>query len=591
MELQDFLVQTQNDVQAEVSERSSYTYAQTVFAERVMQHLHEIGMTHELQPCQYATQVGNSKVGISGYAISEDCEELDLVVTLYFGDRTITPISDKETQTAANECLNFVKRCIDGKLSRLIDPSNDVIGLVKIIEESYSSIEQIRIMVLTDRQAKSKSFRPVELRGKQIRLDVFDIERLYNHWERGKPRDEIVFDFRQLVGRLLPCVYVPDNQEGYSYALTAIPGEALRAVYERYGARLLEANVRSFLSTSGKVNQGIRDTLREQPAHFMAYNNGIVLIADEAAFDKAEDESVGIARLTGVQIVNGGQTTASIYFTKKKDPDTDLSKVRVPAKIIILGESARSEDEIETLISDISRFSNTQNAIKHSDLSANKPFHVELENLSEKVYCPDGVGRWFYERAAGSYKTMLERKGDTPAQKKRLREVIVPPARKIGKTELAKFLNTWDQKPHLVSLGLQKNFDRFMESIEQSPLQLNESVYKKMIAKAIIFKCTSRIVRSKAKAFQANITAYTVALLANRLGGRFNLDRVWLAQDISPGLAKLLETWAVQVEQVLHSTANGKMVSEWAKKEACWVQVREAQYADLDPVLNIPELK
>lgn len=46
----------------------------------------------------------------------------------------------------------------------------------------------------------------------------------------------------------------------------------------------------------------------------------------------------GIAWLKGLQIVNGGQTTASLYFTKKKYPDTDLSRVRVPAKISVLSE-------------------------------------------------------------------------------------------------------------------------------------------------------------------------------------------------------------------------------------------------------------
>jgi hypothetical protein len=56
----------------------------------------------------------------------------------------------------------------------------------------------------------------------------------------------------------------------------------------------------------------------------------------------------------------------------------------------------------EALVSDISRYANSQNAVRQSDLSANKPFHVDVERLSLSVYCPDGVGRWFYERAAGS---------------------------------------------------------------------------------------------------------------------------------------------------------------------------------------------
>jgi len=141
-------------------------------------------------------------------------------------------------------------------------------------------------------------------------------------------------------------------------------------VYEKYGGRLLEANVRSFLSATVKVNKGIRDTLQDSPERFMAYNNGIVVVADEVHLGKTGDGGPGILWMKGMQIVNGGQTTASIYFSKKKNPQIDLSRVRVPAKIIAL----RSQDSIaeEALISDISRFANSQTSVKLSDLSANK---------------------------------------------------------------------------------------------------------------------------------------------------------------------------------------------------------------------------
>ena len=241
-----------------------------------------------------------------------------------------------------------------------------------------------------------------------------DIERLHRHWSEGKPRDELVVSFEEVCGSPLPCVYVPGENEEYDYALTAIPGATLRLLYERYGARLLEANVRSFLSQTGKVNKGIRDTLRDAPERFMAYNNGIVLIADEASLARAADGSMGLAWLKGMQIVNGGQTTASIYFTKRKHPDIDLSRVRVPAKVIVL--HSHNPDAEELLISDISRYANSQNAVKVSDLSANKPFHVELEKLALSTYCPDGTSRWFYERAAGSYNVMLAREGDNAGQ-------------------------------------------------------------------------------------------------------------------------------------------------------------------------------
>lgn len=596
MELEDFLRQTQAEVQAEIGERlgssgEAYPYPESVFAEIVMQHMCDIGMTFEPEVCHYSSRIGNAQLRLSGFAVSDDAEQLDLFVSLYDGVETIQPITDTETKTAAEQCLRFLAKCADGKLASTMDESNDAYALAVTIQGCYTNLDQIRIYVLTDRQAKAKNFKTREVSGKTVKLEVMDIERLHRHWSEGKPRDELVVNFNEVCGDALPCVYVPSEIADYDYALTVIPGEALHFLYEKFGARLLEANVRSFLSATGKVNKGIRDTLRDAPEKFMAYNNGIVVVADEAFLGKTSSGGPGIVWLKGMQIVNGGQTTASVYFTKKKLPEVDLHKVRVPAKIIVLHSSNGASEE--ALISDISRFANSQNSVKQSDLSANKPFHVEMEKLALTTYCPDGVGKWFYERAAGSYNTMLAREGTTPARLKHIKEHVTPSSRKFTKTDLAKYLNTWDQKPDLVSLGSQKNFERFMDSLQeidgQSPLPLPDvRIYKGMIAKAILFKKTQALVRPMFPAFQGNVAVYLISLLSNRIGERIDLEKIWLRQDISVQLRAQLQTWASEVHETLHRTSGGKMISEWAKKPECWNAIRSARYS---PVMDsIPEI-
>ncbi|MEI7606953.1 MAG: AIPR family protein [Rhodospirillaceae bacterium] len=586
MELVDFLRQTQAEVRTEIADRMSdaggaYPFPESIFAEVVMQHMADIGMTFEPVVCHFEATVGRSKLRLSGYAISEDGDQVDLFISLYEGVDELTSVPDSETKTAAEQCLRFVAACAERKLSAKLDTSNEVYPLVLNIQDGYGQIDQFRIYVLTDRQAKSKNFTVREVQGKFIKLEVMDIERLHRHWSEGKPRDELMIDFTQVCGGALPCIYIPGEDAVYDCALTAIPGEALRFIYDKYGARLLEANVRSFLSTTGKVNRGIRDTLKGAPERFMAYNNGIVLVADELNLGRTEDGGPGIQWIRGMQIVNGGQTTASLYFLKRKDSSIDLSKVRVPAKVIVL----RSADFIqeEALISDISRFANSQNAVKLSDLSANKPFHVELEKLALSTYCPDGVGRWFYERASGSYNTMLAREGYTSTKLKQIKDAI-PTSRRITKTDLAKYLNTWSERPHDVSFGSQKNFERFMEALTptegQEPSSLPDvATWKRMVAKAILFKEAQKIIRPLVPAFQANVTAYTVALIANRIGRLIDLDRIWSNQAI-PGELKLqIRTWAQEVNRVLLVSANGRMVSEWAKKAECWQAVLEASYS------------
>lgn len=589
MDLADFLRETQAEVRAQMSEGSPF--AEIVFTDIVTMHMAEIGMTFEPVECHYQGKFGNATFRLSGYSLSDDQDQLDLFVSLYEGVEELTPVPEAETKVAVEQCLRFLALCAEGKMAPKLDPSSDVRSLAETLQAIYDGLEQVRIYVLTDRVAKSKSFKTRDIGGKAVRLEVMDIERLHRHWSEGKPRDELVVDFNEVSGAPLPCVYVPGDNEDYDYALTAIPGEALRLLYEKFGARLLEANVRSFLSVKGKgVNAGIQATLRAAPGRFMAYNNGIVLVADEMRFGSPGDGSTGIAWLKGLQIVNGGQTTATIYFSKKKFPNMDLGKVRVPAKIIVM--KAHDPVKEEALVSDISRFANSQNAVRQSDLSANKPFHVEVERLSLSVYCPDGVGRWFYERAAGSYSTMLARDGTTTAKLKALKDAI-PPARRITKTDLAKYIMAWDKQPDIVSKGSQKNFDQFMASLAgpegtEVPLP-NVAAYKAMIAKAKLFRDTQKLARPMFQAFQGNVAAYTVSVLAEKLGSRIDLDKVWTNQGGSPELMAQIAVWAREVNDVLHHTAGGKMISEWAKKAECRDAVLCATYSPPDP--DIPELR
>jgi len=589
MELAEFLRETQASVRSQMQDGA--LYEELVYAGIVMDHMAEIGMTFEPVECYYEGKVGNANLRLGGYALSDDNDQLDLFVSLYQGVDEPTPVTDAETKLAVEQCFRFLSLCAQGKMAPKLDPSSDVRSLAETLQAIYNDLEQIRIFVITDRIAKSKSFKTKEISGKAVRLEVMDIERLHRHMSEGKPRDELVIDFNELSGQPLPCVFVNGQNDDYDYALTAVPGDALRLLYEKFGARLLEANVRSFLSVKSKgVNSGIQNTLRNSPERFMAYNNGIVMVADEIRLGQSKDGMTGIAWLRGLQIVNGGQTTASLYFTKKKYPEVDLSSVRVSAKIIVMRDQDPAKEE--ALVSDISRYANSQNAVRQSDLSANKPFHVEIERISRTVFCPDGVSQWFYERAAGSYSTLLAREGTTPAKLKKIKEAI-PASRRLTKTDLAKYLNAWAQKPEIVSLGTQKNFDRFMASLiapEGQEVKLPSTAeFKAIIAKAKLYREAQKLIRPMFQAFQANITAYTVSVTSMVIGDRVDLDKIWNNQAVSPELLRQIEIWARQVSDVLHESAGGRMISEWAKKAECREAVFAASYSPVSP--GIPEVR
>ena len=252
----------------------------------------------------------------------------------------------------------------------------------------------------------------------------------------------------------------------------------------------------------------------------------------------------------------------------------------------------RAQDAVaeEALISDISSFANTQNSVKISDLSANKPFHVELEKLALSTWLPDGVGRWFYERAAGSYNVLLAREGTTPARLRALKEAV-PPARRVTKTDLARYLNAWAGRPHIVSLGMQKNFERFMDGLTSEDVDaLDGGAFRGMIAQAILFKAVQRIVKTGGyPAFQVNISTYTVAVLSMLVGDRFSFDAIWRRQALSPELSDWLGVLAKTVDEALRRSAGPRMLSEWAKKEECWAEMRELDWPDAPS--GIPEIQ
>jgi hypothetical protein len=177
---------------------------------------------------------------------------------------------------------------------------------------------------------------------------------------------------------------------------------------------------------------------------------------------------------------------------------------------------------------------------------------------------------------------LLSREGTTPARLRTLKEAI-PPARKITKTDLAKYLNAWDQKPHIVSLGAQKNFERFMQAISEQEesgqrAPIDAGAYKLMVAKAILYKRATAIVRPIVPAFQANVTAYLIALIASEKGSELKFQRIWDNQSVSEELVAFLAARALEVHSVLQKSAAGRMISEWAKKAECWDEVRSASY-------------
>jgi hypothetical protein len=518
--------------------------------------------------------VGQTKYRITGFSIPDTDDRVLLTTTVHTGEVPPRYLSREEARRAVLEAVNFYRLSCQ-ELHQRIEPANtEALDLARRIYDLKDKIDVLRVVLLSDANAPldTADVRDAQ-NGTRILVDLYGIERLERILAQGLTRDDIILDASTVTGAALPCIKVDTNSDYEAY-LTGLPAVLLADLYEKYSTRLLEFNVRAFLGVRGRnsVNAGLRRTLQEEPYRFFAYNNGIVATADLVEVERIGDDGIGMRRLKGFQIVNGGQTTASLYRARKMDR-TNLEGILVPAKIIVV-----QTGKLDTMVVSVSRAANSQNTVQPADFSANNPFHIAVETLANSTWLPDQSGRWFYERARGSY-SAAELVAGAHALGRRRFSRETPKARRFSKTDLAKYLNAWDGLPHAVSRGSQKNFQAFMQALreDESDRSLPDRAwYEAFVAKALLFRETQAIVRAlKFPAYQANITAYTVALISMKTQGVLDFHRIWTDQAISSEMRSMIQEWARVVDLELRRSAGARMLSEWAKKVDCWEAIQK----------------
>jgi len=531
--------------------------------------LEEVGVLTDTELCPHEDMEGRGRCAITAASLSDDGRAV-LLAAHYTGStsESIFTVSRETLGTLSGRAARFVARALSGDLRSLTE-SPEALDVARRLGARRSMLQTIRVLIATDGRASCRDIQDIDIDGLLVTFDVIDLERLHRISQEATSREDIVVDLTELLGRPLPCLEMKPRPAEYETYLAIFPGTLLFSLYERYGQRLFEFNVRSFLQAKGRVNKGIRDTLRSTPERFMAYNNGIVATADEIEAGILHGELV-IRRITGLQIVNGAQTTASIHRAHKLEK-IDISGVSVATKITRVDPSRLRE-----FVPLISKYANTQNAVQVADLSANNDFHIALERLSEVTWCPGESSRWFYERARGSYEVALLSAGTSPAAKRVFREQC-PVSQRLSKTDLARYWLASACRPYVVSLGAQKAFSTFMNELPEvfpegwSP---DPTFFKELIGRAIIYRATERIVRAeKFPAYRANIAAYTVATLFHVSQGEVDLMMIWNNQSISDELKQLLTVWAREVDSAIRKTAGSRNVTEWCKKPQCWEEV------------------
>lgn len=546
------------------------------FMSLVERELVESGQIEGFELCHYRNP--GSGIRVDGFWMNED-DGIDLFIADYEGRESMESLTQSEIHQIIGRLGKFYTVSSKQKLYEDLEPASPAYGLSRAIYERRGDIGRLNLYILSERLL-SKQFKQVEfsdgLSGIPVSFHIWDLGRLHRLRTARHAREPIEIDLREAWPGGVQCLKAHATSSFYQAYLLAIPGTLVADLYARYGSRLLEQNVRSFLQARGSVNKGIRDTIVDEPDMFFAYNNGITATASEVLVEPTAD-GLMLRKITDLQIVNGGQTTASLFQTRLRQK-ASLDDVYVQMKLSIV-----TPDIAETIVPKISEYANTQNKVNAADLFSNHPYHVRMEEFSRRIWAPAPSGqqretKWFYERARGQFadaQSVL-----TVAEKKRFLAEF-PKSQMFTKTDLAKYDNAWDEHPRFVNLGAQKNFAQFAKRMGQewkaNADQFGEEYFRRAIARAIIFKRTERIVTAQSwysGGYRANIVAYSLALLArSQREGLFGVDfeTVWFAQGTSQELDSEIARLSKIARDHLYDPPSGiTNISEWAKREACW---------------------
>ena len=547
---------------------------EVAFTTVFLEDMEDIGLIADSDVVHFEKKLGRANGKVNGFAIAEDGTELTLITSISGGEagEDIDRVPAGEILRAAKAAVH-VYRAVKDPLHEKMEESGEQRDMMQRLHDLNGEISSIRVVILINGLASKLPELEQPDDVPNVTLDVWDLERLYRASSSQRAYESVSIDIEEMLGKPLPCLAGPETAEDHRCYFAVIPGNLLYALYHEHGPRLLELNVRSFLQARGKVNKGIRDTLQDQPGHFLAYNNGISATVESLEIVQVPDGGTAISKMTGLQIVNGGQTMASVHRAKDRDK-VELSNVFVQAKITKIEEEA-----VDDLVPMISRYSNTQNKVNETDFSANHPFHVAFQKLSERVWAPGEASRWYYERARGQWEVarIRESNGGRSHAKLKAFDQRTPRTQKIDKNQLAKAISSWDESPHIVSLGGQKCFVAFMREIGKrgTAWEPDEDYFRKAVARIIIYKRAEKIARQIGfSAYRANAVCYTVALLAYRTSGRLNLDGIWTNQGVSEALEETMRVWMPRIHEEIVDSADGRNVTEWCKKKECWALVQ-----------------
>jgi len=593
MELLEFREDYVTQIAAAALEDESYKYE--VFIDKVSEIMvSDWSMLSGIEQCHCVRKEGNRS--FKSHLIHAGSLELStntlnlLIADDSFGD--IININESDIKSASEKMVSYFENVLKGYFANG-EQADTAVQLAIEIRRRLSEIYKIHLFYVSTNQLNSRiksiDLDDVTIQGKtyKVELDVVDIVKIFNAHLASSEKEDTIIRVTDFGVDGIPCIRADIGVGRYEAYLAVVPGEFLASIYKKYGPRLLEGNVRSFLQFRGGVNKGIRGTILNERENFFSYNNGISTTAKNVVIEEIPKKGTCITSFTDLQIINGGQTTASLASASIKD-GAALDGIFVQMKLTVIIE------EDEEFVRHVSQFANSQNKVTAADLNSNHPFYQRIEDFSRKIYAPAANGSpiqtiWFFERSRGQYE-QPKMKMLTKSERATY-ERIRPTNQRFDKTDLAKFINSSEMKPFDVAWGREVNAVRFQTVMEKQwdsdRSMFNESYYRDLIAKAIIFITTRKTILSldwykENKGYLVQLVTYTFAKLSyevQRFGKLMNYRYIWDKQGLPDFLIDEIAKISYIAREVFFSPdrTNGN-IETFCKQKECWIRLQAVRY-------------
>ena len=517
----------------------------------------------------------NNKVRIDGCLIvpnETNNYSLNLFIVDYKRRTEVESLSRKEVQDLFSQAYLFYFYAVKPEFQAIVKDNVIASKVCAAITKYRLRINSVPIWILSNRAADDGLDGRISdsVWGQEVDLQkkVVDLKYLIAA-EEEKTHNFI--DFSQVKG--IPALKVSSaERDGYDCFLASIPASYLLGAYSLYGTNLIEKNVRAYLGKN-KTNKGIEETIRECPNNFLAFNNGLVIVCSEVVADGNK-----ILKIRDLQIVNGGQTTATLFYTfkaaqRKKDQvegsriQENFKNILVPLKVIAANEEKQSQ-----FASNISIAANSQSAIKASDLAASVMYYQEFERNSKQLLTSTG-DYWFFERARGAYKAEEEKFRGNRTEMNNFKKRF-PEFKKFGKTELAISSLAWEGLPQEASQGAQGAFRVYNEKVkDQIP---DKEEVKTRIMKWMVFDHLEASLKEVGLKNPRTSVIYTIALFSSKYGERVLWEKLWEAQSVPENLLAPLIDLAQKVDKTIRDNMGDRMIHMYGRTKDCFDTVRSA---------------